>query len=255
MTLKINIHPILATIIIAGVLILLFTVFKGCKQSRLDVAARQKAEQLADSTLFALKSYKATSDSTTVDFQIKNELLTGQIELVTNQKEKAEADLEDQIKINAASIDKHNMGRYFDTTATLVPAEYIADCEGCFTNLEKTNKEVNKYKSDINILQDQWSKKDQLYQNRFKQLEQERIGFYTKISSLAQQQKETADKLKPHGRLYLSWNVLFGPWPKMAGAGFMYQTKSNMMYEANWLYGNMGHMIEASMKFPLSIKL
>lgn len=255
MNLKINIHPILAMIIIAGALILLFTVFKGCKQSRIEVAEREKAERLADSALKVIKIDSLSSDSTKKEFQIQKEFLSGQVELAKNQKEKAEADLDKQIAINNDLIEKHKIGQYVDTNATLVPKEYIMDCEECFTNLEKTNKEVNKYKSDINILQDQWSKKDQLYQNRFKQLEQERIGFYTKISSLAQQQKETADKLKPHGRLYLSWNVLFGPWPKMAGAGFMYQTKSNMMYEANWLYGNMGHMIEASMKFPLSIKL
>lgn len=255
MILKINVHPILATIIIAGVLILLFTVFKGCKQSRLDIAARQKAEQLADSTLRALKLYKAISDSTTVDFQLKNELLSGQVELANNQKEKTEADLEKQIAINADLIEKHKMAKYADTNATVVPAEYITDCEGCFTNLEKTNKEVLKYKSDINVLQDKLQKQDSLSQNRIKQSNDEKIGFYNRINSLVQQQKENADKLKPHDRLYLSWDVLFGPWPKMAGAGFMYQTKSNMMYEANWLYGNMGHMIEASMKFPLSIKL
>lgn len=255
MRLNINIHPILATIIIAGALILLFTVFKGCKQSRIEVAGREKAERLADSAMKVIKIDSISSDSTKKEFQTQKEFLTGQVELAKNQKEKAEADLENQIKINAALIDKHNVGKYSDTSATLVPAEYIADCESCFANLEKTNKEGNKYKRDINILQDQWSKKDQLYQDRFRQLEQERIGFYTKISSLAQQQKEAADKLKPHGRLYLSWNILFGPWPKMAGAGFMYQTKSNMMYEAVWLYGNVGHMVEASMKFPLSIKL
>ncbi len=253
MTLKIN--PIVATLIIAGILILFFALFKGCKQNRIEVAAREKAEQLADSTLNVLETFKANTDSTTVDFQVKTELLTGQVELAKNQKERAEAALEDQIIINNALIDKHKLAKYTDTTATLVPAEYIADCEGCFTNLEKTNREANRYKSDVNVLQGKLKKQDGLYQNRFKQLEEEKLGFYNKIKSLTIQQKETADKLKPHRRLYLSWGILFAPWPTAAGGGFLYQNKRNFIIGAKWYYGEHGHMVETTMNFPLSIKL
>jgi hypothetical protein len=162
MTLKIN--PIVAILVIAGALILIFALFRGCKQAKIELAARQKAEELADSTLNVLKTFKATTDSTTVDFQIKNELLIGQIELAKSQKEKAESDLEDQIIVNNALIDKHKLVKYADTNTTVVPAEYIADCEGCFTNLEKTNKEANKYKSDVNALQDKLKNQDGIYQ-------------------------------------------------------------------------------------------
>ena len=253
MTLKIN--QIVVALVIAGILILFFALFKGCKQNKIEVTARQKAEQLVDSTLSVLKTFKANTDSTTVDFQVKNELLMGQIELVKSQKDRAEAALEDQIIINNTLIDKHKMAKYADTTATLVPAEYLADCEGCFTNLEKTNKEANKYKSDVNVLQDKLKNQDGLYQNRFKQLEEEKLGFYNKINSLAQQQKEVADKLKPHSRLYVSWSVLWHSWPMAAGGGIMYQTKSSFQYGLTVYYGNTGTIFATSMHFPLSIKL
>lgn len=253
MTLKIN--PIVAILVIAGALILIFALFRGCKQAKIELAARQKAEELADSTLNVLKTFKATTDSTTVDFQIKNELLIGQIELAKSQKEKAESDLEDQIIVNNALIDKHKLVKYADTNTTVVPAEYIADCEGCFTNLEKTNKEANKYKSDVDALQDKLKNQDGIYQNRFKQLEEEKLGFYNRINSLTQQQKEVADKLKPHGRLYLSWGILFAPWPTAAGGGLLYQNKRNFIIGAHWYYGDHGHMVETTINFPLSIKL
>lgn len=239
---------------IAGVIILLFVVFKGCKQSRIEVAAREKAEQLADSTLNALKEYKAVSDSTKVDFEIKNELLTGQVELANNQKDKAEANLEKQVAINNALIEKHKLAQYTDTTATIVPREYLTDCEGCFINLEKTNKEVVGYKNDVHVLQDKLKQQDAFYKGRFKQLNDEKIGFYNRINSLAKQQKEDADKLKPHGRLYVSWAVLWHGWPSYAGAGLLYQTKHNFIYGAKCFYGTNGMLIETTMNFPLSIK-
>ena len=252
---KFEIHPLIATGLIAGILIVAFALFHGCKQSRLEGAARQKAEQLADSALTVLKEFKTTSDSTNVEFQIRNELLTGQVELAKNQKEKAEANLEKQITINNALIEKHKMGKYADTNATLVPAEYISDCEGCFTNLEKTNKEVIRYKNDVNALQYKLKQQDGLYQSRFKQLNEEKLGFYNKMNALAKQQKEVADKFKPHGRLYLSWGVLWSPWPIAAGAGIMYQTKHYFQYGATIYYGDRGTIVGTTMHFPLSIKL
>lgn len=252
---KFEIHPLVAAGLIAGVFILAFALLKGCKQSRIEVAARQKSEQLADSALKALKNYKGASDSSAVDFQIKNELLTGQVELANNQKEKAETELSNQIKINNALLEKHKIGKYADTTATVVPAEYIQDCEGCFVNLEKTNKDAIKYKDDVNTLQDKLQKQDVLYKSRFKQLNEEKLSFYNKMNILAKQQKDAADKLKPHGRLYLSWGVLWKPFPWAAGAGMLYQTKENMVYGVKWYYSGQGHLIETTINFPLSIRI
>jgi hypothetical protein len=72
--------------------------------------------------------------------------------------------------------------------------------------------------------------------------------------SLLDSTSKFQDKNKPNGRLYLSWGVLFQPWPKYAGAGLMYQNKRNVIWGAMWYYGDGGHMVQTTINFPLSLK-
>lgn len=252
MTLKIN--PWLATAIMAGILIMAFALFRGCRQSKIQVAATEKITHIADSALALLKESREHDDSTKKDYEARNELLEGQIELLANQKAASEDSLDKIVAQNKELITRHHLADYNDTATIVVPNAYVKDCEECFTNLDKTTKLSLKYKNDINNFDRKLKDQTDLFKNRFKQLESEKDSLYFKMNSLANEGKKETDKIKPQGRLYLSWAIVAGPWPKMAGAGFMYQTKYNMMYEANWLYGNQGHMVYASMKFPLSIK-
>lgn len=253
MTLKIN--PWLATLVMAGILILLFALFRGCKNNR-QLVADNTALATANKQLTAtIDSSQKWHDSTDQNFKYSLEQSQIEKEFIVAQKEQKEAALDKALKENKELLAKHDLAKYTDTTAIVVPKEYTDDCERCFTKLDNTTKLTIRYKEDLNNLQNNWDKQNQIYQKRFKSLDSERLGFYNKINALSKQSQDAAAKLKPHGRLYLSWSVMCGPWPKMAGAGFMYQTKYNMMYEANWLYGNQGHMIYASMKFPLSIKI
>lgn len=252
MSLKIN--PIVAVCLLAGILILMFSVFKGCKKSRIEVAARAKAEQIADSALRVVAEYKGIADSTAREFQDTIEFERGQKVLIENQKAKAEAALDVALAENKELIAKHRLAQYTDTTATVVPAEYVQDCENCFSKLESSTNLTLRYKGDLNNLQIKWDRQDQLYQKRFKQLEAEKLGFYNKVNTLAKEQKEVVDKLKPHGKLYLSWSVLWAPWPIAGGAGLMYQTKYSFQYGVKVYYGNNGSIFETSMHFPLSIR-
>lgn len=254
MRLNINVHPIIATIIIAGVLILLFTVFKGCKQSRIEVAAKEKAQQITDSALTVLKDSKSLWDSTSKDYQDSLEFERGQKILIDAQKERTEVDLDKALEENKELIARHHLADYTDTATIVVPNQYVMECEDCFTKLDNTTKLSLKYKDDLKRADSNWNKQTELYQNRFKQLNAERLGFYNKINYLAKEAKEATDKLKPHGRLYLSWGILWSPWPVAAGGGFMYQTKSYFQYGLKFYYGDRGSIVETSMHFPLSIK-
>jgi hypothetical protein len=247
--------PSVAIFGIAGIIIMIFALFRGCNQSRIEVAAREKAEHIADSALAIIKNYKTVSDSTAKVFQDTIYFERGQKELAKAQKERTETALDNALTENKELIARHHLADYTDTATIVVPNQYISECEDCFTKLDNTTKISLKYKEDFNNLGKKWESQVQVYEKRFKQLNEEKLGFYNKINSLAKEAKDATDKLKPHGRLYLSWGVMLGPWPKMAGAGIMYQTKHNLMYEAIWFYGNQGHMVEASIKFPLSIKL
>src|SRR6478736_182944 len=251
---SLKIHPLVATLVIACFLILIFALFKGCKQNRMEVAAKQRAAILADSALNVLREYKSLSDSSAKDFQDTIEFERGQREFIANQKARTEKNLDSVLVENIKLIDKHKLAKYADTAAITVPNEYVRDCESCFTKLETTTNLSLRYKSDNALLQNKWKQQELTYQNRFKQLEVEQLGFYNKISALTKEQKENAEKLKPHGKLFLSWGVMWSPWPIAGGAGLMYQTKYSFQYGVKFYYGNKGSIVETSMHFPLSIK-
>jgi hypothetical protein len=253
MTLKIN--PIVATLVIAVILIMAFTLFRGCRQSRIEVAAKEKAEHITDSALAVIRDYKTSSDSTAQEFKDTIEFERGQKELAQAQKQRTETDLDKALAENKELIAKHHLADYTDTATIVVSNEYVKDCEDCFTKLDNTTKISLKYKDDFNHLAKKWEDQTQVYDKRFKQLNEEKLGFYNKINSLAKEAKEATDKLKPHGRLYLSWGVLWSPWPIAAGGGLMYQTKYSFQYGLSVYYGNTGTIVETSMHFPLSIKL
>lgn len=252
---RLYISPIVATVVIASILILTVIAFNGCHQSRKEVAARERSEQIADSALRVVKEYKSHTDSTDSEFKDTIEFERGQKALIENQKAKTEADLGKALADNKVLIAQHKLAQYADTTAVTVPAGFVNECEDCFTKLETTTNLSLRYKGDLSNLQNNWDKQSQLYQNRFKQLEQEKLGFYNKINTLAKEGKEAADKLKPHGKLYLSWGVMWSPWPIAGGAGLMYQTKYAFQYGVKFYYGDKGTIVETSMHFPLSIKL
>lgn len=252
MTLKIN--PIVATLLIAGIIILIVALFRGCSQSKKESVAKEKALVLADSALAVMKEYKAKNDSSAKLFQDTIEFERGQNALANEQKLRTEDELRDVLKENKALIKKYKQGDYTDTSSITVPSEFVTDCQGCFIKLEKTTGLVEKYEKDINNIQASWDRQTKIYQNRFKELDAEKLGFYNKINSLEKQQKKAAYKLEPHGRLYLSWGVLWRPLPIGAGGGFMYQNKRDLIWGLKGYYGKGGTTVETTINFPLSLK-
>lgn len=252
MTLKI--HPILMAVFAIAIILLLIALFKGCNKSAKETIAKEKALVLADSALSAIKEYKTKSDSSAKLFQDTIEFERGQNALADAQKQRTELELDHALAENSALIRKYKMHQYTDTSAVLAPAEFISDCHDCFVKLERDSVVIGRYKNDINNIQANWDRQTEIYQKRFKEINKERLGFYNKINSLEKQQKEAADNLEPHGRLYLSWGVLWRPWPVAAGAGLMYQNKRNLIWGAKAYYGQQGTTVETTINFPLSLK-
>lgn len=252
MTLKI--HPLLMTVFAIGIVLLVIALFKGCGKSAKETTAKERALVLADSALNVLKEYKLLGDSTAKKFQDTIEFERAQGTLADIQKERTEMELDKALAENGALIRKYKMHQYTDTSAVWTPNEFISDCRDCFVKLERDSLMIGRYKNDINNIQSNWDRQTKIYQARFKELDAEKIGFYNKINSLTQQQKEAADKLVPHGRLYLSWGVLWRPWPIGAGGGLMYQNKRNLIWGLKGYYGQGGTTVETTINFPLSLK-
>jgi hypothetical protein len=251
---KLQIHPLIGTLLIAGILILVFLLIRGCNQSKLQVSKAAKLDSLNNILLHVVSNDKLVTDSTKNAFHDSLEFVNGQLALANEQKLRTEAELQDVIKSNKVLIEKHRLAQYADTTAVTVPSEYITDCEGCFTNLEKTTTLVNRYKTDINTMEAKQREQNKIYQKRFKELDAEKLGFYNKINTLAKASQDAIDQLKPHGRLYLTWGVLWRPWPVAAGGGLMYQNKRNLIWGINCYYGQNGTTVETNIHFPLSLK-
>jgi hypothetical protein len=240
-------------LIAIGVVVLLVSLIRGCNQSKTQTAKYNKLDSLNTVLLHAIAEEKAKSDSSKKAYQDSLEFERGQYALLKEQKLRTEDELRDQALENKALIAKFKLGDYTDTTSVTVPNEFVTDCQGCFVNLEKTTGLVERYKVDINRLESSQEKQNKLYQNRFKELELEKIGFRSKINILAKAQQDAIDKLKPRGRLYLSWGVLWRPWPVAAGAGVMYQNKRNLIWGAKVYYGMQKTTVETSINFPLSL--
>lgn len=251
---KFQIHPLFATAMIAGILILIFALFRGCKQAKSDAKHIDTLMGLTD-------SFKVNADRAIAGWELSNkkyqdslEFVKGQYALVKDQELRTSIELQDVTEANKVLIKKHKLGQYIDTASVTVPSEFITQCSECFGSLEKTNGLVERYKTDVNNLQSNWDKQSQLYQKRFKELDIDKLGFYNKINILAKAQQAAIDKLKPHGRLYLTWGVLWNYWPTAAGAGLMYQNKRNLIFGMTWYYGRDGATIETNIHFPLSLR-
>jgi hypothetical protein len=252
MTLKLPQWIWILVFVVIGVL--LFSLIRGCNQSNLQLSKFNKADSLNRELLKTIANYKASTDSTNKQYQDSLAFMNGQYVLAKEQALRSDINLQEQININRSLIEKHKWAKYADTTAVTVPQEFVEECSGCFANLEKTTVLVDRYKTDINKLQDNWDKQSAIYQKRFKELDAEKIGFYNKINTLAKDQQKAIDELKPHGRLYLTWGVLWRGFPSAAGAGLMYQNKRNLIWGITCYYGQNGTTVETNIHFPLSLK-
>lgn len=252
MSFKIN--PILAIALIVGVIVLLVALIKGCHENKGTYAKYKKVDSLNNMLLNVIADDKRVLDSTMKGFHDSLEFVNGQYTLANAQKMRTESELQDAVKENRALIAQHRLHKYADTSAVTVPNGFVTECEGCFVKLEKTTNLAEKYKKDASLLEAKQNNQNQLYQKRFKEIEVERLGFNNKINSLAKKQQEYLDKLKPHGRLYLSWGVLWKPLPWAAGIGAMYQTKRNLIVGAKAYYSASGTLIETNVNFPLSLR-
>lgn len=147
-----------------------------------------------------------------------------------------------------------------DTSVTTVPNEFINDCADCFHELENGRDSVLKYKAEKDNQEQLLLGKINIKDNRISFLEKSNAQLGQSNSVLLSSAKEMQDKWKPRGRLYLSWGVLWSPWPVGAGGGLMYQNKRNVMFGLKGYYGiprfekTAKTTVETTVNFPLSLR-
>lgn len=255
-----KIHPILVAALLCAIGILLFALIRGCNKGKNVQNDYINLAVINDSLRMTLELDSINALESKARFQDSLDFERGQNALLEEQKDRTQVELNSQLQVNKALIKKHQLYEYTDTSTSpyksivVVPTEFVEDCKGCFTNLTKTTNLADKYEVDLKNLKKSNDNIEKKYQKRLTEVEAERNIFRNKVGSLAKQQDSVLEKLKPHGKLYLSWGVIWGPWPKMAGAGIMYQNKRNLLWGAKWYYGSNGQMVETTINFPLSLR-
>jgi hypothetical protein len=237
--------------ILIGFGILLLAYIRGCRNNQhngaLVVNYEARINDLIEDSIETAKKL--------IENDKQMEVLEGQLSLSNNKLLFLDENLgkaNDRITI---LLKKHvPINPSLDTNVTLVPNIYLDDCADCFTELSNGQKLVIQYKAEKENQFNLLSGKINLKDNRIRDLETANVKLTSNYRSLIDSSKRFQDKLKPHGRLYLSWGVLFAPWPTAAGAGLMYQNKRNMIYGMKWYYGDKGHMGELNLNFPLSLR-
>lgn len=238
--------------IVIGVVVLIIALVRWCKQSKDQqieiINYKEKIENHEQDSIEQVKAKEAYRDSI--------EFVNGQLDLSNNKLLSLNEDLGKANDRITKLLGKHVPIKpsLSDTGIITVPMEYVRECEGCYDELANGQQLVLKYKAEkdnqFQILNGKMSIKD----NRISFLEKSNAALGLSNSALLSSAKEMQDKWKPRGRLYLSWGVLFQPWPKYAGAGLMYQNKRNMIIGGMWYYGDKGHMVQTTINFPLSLR-
>jgi hypothetical protein len=245
-TLSINKWLILA--ILVGVVVLAFALIRGCKNGKraaaLVVNSDSLTNKLKKDNIDLTRQLAANADTT--------QFLEGQLSLSHNKEIALNENLD---KANARItnlLSKHvPIKPSPDTSITTVPNEYVMDCTDCFSELNNGVQLVRKYKAEKDNQEQIYKGQLNVKDNRINHLEKANKEVTSSYMALIDITKDIG---KPKGKLYLSWGIMWGPLPRMAGAGAMYQTPRSLILGAKWYYGAAGHMVETTLNFPLSLK-
>lgn len=249
-----NWPPWLKLVILIGIGILIIALIKGCQNNKQHLSDIQKLTGLTDSLRMLTKSAVAGWKTSKAAFEDTLEFERGQRFLAQFQRERVEDELIKVNKDNAALLEKYKYYKYADTNMVSAPQEFVDDCRGCFERLEKTDRLSITYRMQVRDWGVKFEQETGLLNNRIANIEKERDIYYKQVDSFTNAQSKVVNKIKQKGRLYLSWGVLWSPWPVGAGGGLMYQTPRNVIFGGKVYYGANKTTVETTMNFPLSFK-
>lgn len=250
----IKIHTALTVIITVGVLILLFSLIKGCANNRQAIAQSKELKIKNDSLEAKIFRDSIEAIENKKDHEIALELMNGQYDLVQNQKSAIENELaiaKDTIK---RLVKKFKNWQYKDTPSILVPTDFVVDCKDCFNRIESEVERADKYQILVARSDSICDIKSNQFKKRITQQEQEKIKLSKSLQDCMDISKAAQKAGTPKGQLYFSWNVIWSPFPNAAAVGLLYQNKHKLQYGLRWGYGTFGQFVETEMNLPLSFK-
>ena len=247
---SLKIHPLIGIGVFILIGILIIALVRGCRQNEIKptIDIEGRVEKLKQDSIEKSRQLAAYEDTIT--------FMEGQLSLSHNKEIALNENLDKANDRITILLSKHVPiePSPVDTGTIMVPNEFVNDCADCFKELRNGQKLVKGYMAEIGNQAQIFEGLINIKDNRINSLEKSNKTLTADYGILLNSTKKMQDILKPKGRLYLSWGIIWGPLPKMAGAGLMYQTPRNMILGAKWYYGASGQMVETNVNFPLSLR-
>ena len=251
MQVKVSNWAIFALLVLIGLLI--FALIKGCSNNK-SIAAK---DAFVDTLQFRLKYNDSIRLLNIREYEGALQYANGIIDLRNNRIEEVEHENDSLNKQITSLLKKHKQIQpSTDTSVTLVPNEYIADCTDCFTLLDHSQQGNLKLRAEKDNLVAGYKSKLNLQDNRIKELGLENNNLRTTLSSAITTAQSIQDKNKPRGRLFFTLAMIGQKETFLigGGGGLVYMDKRSRLYGGNYYGTNLGPMWTAQMSFPLSLR-
>lgn len=208
--------------------VVIFLTAKYCKSSK--TYTQKEVDQIV----------AAVSDSSRLVYEQQSNTINGKLEESQKQIELRDEHihlLEDTI---SALLQKHQATKtkvvLGDTGTTIVPNEYIHECEGCFDLLGRYKKESNQLRFERDSYDSLMRQQNSISENRIAELEQQKLTF-NKLLNDCRLARAGAPVYEPTRKVKLSAMAMFGsPFtPKGGGIGVIYEDKKFNEYGGHYL--------------------
>lgn len=254
MTIKFN--PIVLAILLLGVCVLAIALTKGCKNAD---AKNELISSLQDS--YSKSEIKRESDSMAAArdkaaYEDSLSVVSGLLSLKDNQLKATEVALNASNDRIQKLIQDRSMVTPSDSNTTLVPNEYIEDCESCWTELKSQNKLVNEYQRQVAEKDSFSDNMTVIYNKRIDVLESEKRNLNGLINDYKEIAQHATKIAAPRRTMYFTMSAI-GKETQLimgVGAGLIYQDKRKRMYGATAYGTNQGTIYTGSLMLPLSFR-
>jgi hypothetical protein len=250
----IKLHPAIIVLILIGVGVLLFALFKGCKNgSELKTKLNISQSQL-DSVTLKQERDSMASVQHEKDYKDSLQFANGQLDLTQSRLETTQTQLLASGNNAAEWKRKYESVRPEINTTTLVPNEFINDCHDCFDSLDYKNRLIGVYVGQVKEANIAHEKKEKLQENRIMQVISERDTAIKRTQEATSLAKKYHDALEPKGVVYLTIAAISiqSILPNGIGAGIKYKDKRDKLYGAKVFGSNVGTIYEGELSLPLS---
>lgn len=167
--------------------------------------------------------------------------LAGQLVVARDSMDRRSRQLTELVNENKRLITRYRAATYpVDTSATLVPAAFIDDCETCFSNLERTNQAMQGYKQQSELTQQLSIDQSKIDSTLISELQDQKLKLNKDYNDM-RMAAETNGRLalpKRQFKIGLSGQLNSIFLPKAVGPSVMYQDKKGRSFDAKALYGS-----------------